>query len=898
MEITFIGTVIIVLSIIAFLKDEDMLLGVTIFFSTFTAAISLNITVTTTIIISYIIPMLLWMVKQVLNIIKNRKSLTIANIKTILKENKLFTALLFFTISIVISNIWLFISKISYSFYDSTYLKDEIITFSLLSVKKTIGFLPYLIFAMMVSLTVKDKEKIRKLLKIFGISTICGVCWGFIQYALYYLNIDYPAFLFNNNPGYAQWYHQVFHGIKRINSIATEPSTFSINLLAAISIILIPYIYGRNRDKKFFELLTIVAVIACTILTTSTTALVGLVITLGTLLIYLVVKYIKENKSLEYKKKILNLIGCSLLGITVASILALGGIKLSQPSVSKPIDKVEGNIIENITQNEQPTTDIIIENVIQPQQPTDSNTENSVLNSTFIDAIKEMTISKLSSESGRQRLEREIKGFEIFMLSPIFGVSYGSFRTFTLFTNVLVNLGILGLISLLYLLYIVLKQIILNRKKDEEYFLIFLLSIIGMIVAFFISIPDLIYIYFWIIIVLAYNYFSVSGSKTEISKEKFKIGIDGRSLTQNRTGIGTYTYEVIKKLNSVDTKNTYYIYYNKEIYIDFKLNKNFKLCKINSKRGFLGIYFKLPKLLRNDEVDIFWGPQHIMPMRNKFTKNIKFVLTVHDLAIHKFKTVGEWKNKLIQSLFLKTSCKNSDIIIADSEATKQDIIEIFKIKEEKIKVVYLGTNFDKEYKVDKNEENEILNKFNIVDKNYLFFISTIEPRKNIITLIKAFEILKDKYYNKTLKLILAGGLGWKYEEIINTINNSEFKSDINLAGYISKQEKECLFHNAKCFVYPSLYEGFGLPILEAMQKGAIVVTSNISSIPEVGEKVPFYLNDLQNEEELAILIKRVLDLKENDKKKIIEEGYKQVEKFTWDKCANEILYLLEGGNIC
>ena len=186
----------------------------------------------------------------------------------------------------------------------------------------------------------------------------------------------------------------------------------------------------------------------------------------------------------------------------------------------------------------------------------------------------------------------------------------------------------------------------------------------------------------------------------------------------------------------------------------------------------------------------------------------------------------------------------------------------------------------------------ILNKFNIEDKNYLFFVSTIEPRKNIVTLIKAFEILKEKEENKTLKLILAGGLGWKYHDVLDAIEKSKYKEDISLTGYISKDEKEYLFKNAKCFVYPSLYEGFGLPILEAMARGTIVVTSNISSIPEVGGEAAFYLNDVHNENELANLIEKAFKLDEESKKVIIEKGYKQVEKFTWEKCAKETASIL------
>ena len=149
-----------------------------------------------------------------------------------------------------------------------------------------------------------------------------------------------------------------------------------------------------------------------------------------------------------------------------------------------------------------------------------------------------------------------------------------------------------------------------------------------------------------------------------MEKKKLVIGIDGRGLdSKNRTGITTYMSEIIKRLNETDHVNTYYIYSNREVFFDFKLNDNFEIRKYEGKKGTLGYYFRLPKILKEDKVDVLWGTQHCLPKRNKFTKNVKFILTVHDLAIHKLKTVGELKNTIIQRLFLKRSCKNADEII-------------------------------------------------------------------------------------------------------------------------------------------------------------------------------------------------------------------------------------------
>lgn len=367
-----------------------------------------------------------------------------------------------------------------------------------------------------------------------------------------------------------------------------------------------------------------------------------------------------------------------------------------------------------------------------------------------------------------------------------------------------------------------------------------------------------------------------------------KIGIDARTLVENRVGMGVYTHEIIKQLNHIDTENEYYLYSNKKIYVDFKLNKNWKICECHGKIGTFWLYFNLPKILNNDNIDAFWGTQHCLPKRNKYTKNIKYILTVHDLAILKLKSVGEWKNTIIQKIFLKRSCKSSDKIVAVSMATKKDIVELLGLKDEKVDVIYEGTTPIEKCNLGKADEKKIIDKFNLKNKTYLFFLSTIEPRKNLDTIIKAFEIYK-KESKDSLKFVISGGVGWKCKKTLKMIDDSEYKKDIIRTGYITKKEKEVLFKNCIAFMYPSLYEGFGLPVLEAMQRGALVITSYISSLPEVAGNAAIYLKDVKNEKELEHIIKNVVNMKLDDKQKYINEGYEQIKKFTWEDCAGQVL---------
>ena len=182
------------------------------------------------------------------------------------------------------------------------------------------------------------------------------------------------------------------------------------------------------------------------------------------------------------------------------------------------------------------------------------------------------------------------------------------------------------------------------------------------------------------------------------------IGIDVKPLEKNKAGIGIYLEQILKKLNEIDKKNTYYLYTSRELKVNFELNDNFIVRqKVTSKIGELFFFLNLHKMIEKDNIDVFWGPEHILPRRSKNTRKIKYVLTVHDLAIKKLKNVGSFKNTLTQKLFLKRSIKNADKIIAISEATKTDVVDLFNVKEDKIDVIYNGTNFEENYNLSEED---------------------------------------------------------------------------------------------------------------------------------------------------------------------------------------------------
>lgn len=231
-------------------------------------------------------------------------------------------------------------------------------------------------------------------------------------------------------------------------------------------------------------------------------------------------------------------------------------------------------------------------------------------------------------------------------------------------------------------------------------------------------------------------------------------------------------------------------------------------------------------------------------------------------------------------LVIKSSCRWAQKIIAVSKNTKKDLTRLYKVPEEKIRVVYEG--YDLELK-NKNEKLKISE--SLRGEKYLLFVGRLEERKNICGIIEAFEILKYKH-NVPHKLVLAGKFGYGEGDIRNKIEDSRYKEDIILPGYISDEEKWELMKHADAFLFPTFYEGFGLPILEAQNLGTPVVTSDVSSMPEIAGNGAVLVNP-KDSADIAEAVYGLISY-EVGKNVIIENGYKNAKRFSWDKCAEEI----------
>lgn len=369
-----------------------------------------------------------------------------------------------------------------------------------------------------------------------------------------------------------------------------------------------------------------------------------------------------------------------------------------------------------------------------------------------------------------------------------------------------------------------------------------------------------------------------------------KIAVDIRVLMDKHySGIAEYTDYLLRELLSRNDGNEYVFYYN-----SLKLPRHL-LQKWPDKRVvfvrsawpnkifnyFLQKIWSWPKLdLMTGPVDIFWSP-HIN-FSSFGAPATKKIITIHDLSFLRYPEFFNWrKNLWHKSLNVKKLLKQYDEIIAISENTKRDLMELLQIPEERITVIYSGLN---------KEDCEPQEIKKLTSTPFILYLGTIEPRKNVGGLIEAYNLLRDRHLPLTShKLVLAGGNGWKNKHIYNKAKDSLYCDDIYFLGYVSREEREWLYQKAKLFVYPSYYEGFGFPPLEAMSKGLATITSDVSSLPEVVSDAALTVNPYSSLD-LARAVESMLlddDLRSNYAKK----GTARSLIFTWSKTAQNYLEL-------
>lgn len=354
-----------------------------------------------------------------------------------------------------------------------------------------------------------------------------------------------------------------------------------------------------------------------------------------------------------------------------------------------------------------------------------------------------------------------------------------------------------------------------------------------------------------------------------------KVGILSQFGERQLTGVPRVVEGIVRELKRIESSNEYY-YLGREPFLPEKL-ENIDILYTN-KEGFL---LDLAVMSRN--INIVHSFYYAYKLSDRHCKKI---ITIHDLMhyIH-----PEWFYESTNAYFrgpLKEMAQTADKIIADSLATKNDIIKCYEIDENKVSVVYPGL-YPREIYDGDGIAPQITG---LEEENYILSVAAIHEYKNQRGLIKAFDIFKGRHPEVDLKLVLVGGI--RKEMYLNDlIQQCASKDDIILTGYLNDKELVWLYKNAFLFAYISLYEGFGLPILEALDCGRPVVCSNVTSMPEVGGDAVCYCNPYEIDSVATAFEEVVFD--EEMRKELISRAKIQAKKFSYEKAAREILKIYE-----
>ncbi len=368
------------------------------------------------------------------------------------------------------------------------------------------------------------------------------------------------------------------------------------------------------------------------------------------------------------------------------------------------------------------------------------------------------------------------------------------------------------------------------------------------------------------------------------------IGIDASpAARREKTGVEWYTYHLLHEFMKQDTSNEYILYTSQPFSDEEKATwpPHFTEKVLKSPTKWFWPQTRLTMELLKKKPDTLFIPADALPL----VQSKRIITTIHDIAFIPYKDIYEWKRQ--QYLYWTTwhATKRAHTILTVSEFTKQEIVKYYNVDPARIVVTHLG--YDKETYVPASMATTIpdaliLKQWDLMPTNYLFTIAPLEKKKNLPTLIDAFAIVKQSFPD--LQLVIAGKARLAEQEVLGKIGESKYKDDIKYLGWIHEEQKVALLRNARLFAFPSFYEGFGIPVIEAQSCHIPVVASQAASLPEVGGEGALY-HEAASPEDLATKIAQVLS-DYNLERELITKGLENIKRFSWEECARKTLGVL------
>lgn len=362
-----------------------------------------------------------------------------------------------------------------------------------------------------------------------------------------------------------------------------------------------------------------------------------------------------------------------------------------------------------------------------------------------------------------------------------------------------------------------------------------------------------------------------------------KIGVDVSLLVGNLTGIGRYTHELLKRL--IESGHEWFLYSHCQINADYTERTNVHLRTVKTLRclpRIVSAQTTIPFQANLDKVDLFWSPTHRLP--TLLSKKIARVLTIHDLV---WKRAGETMrplNRWLDATLMPEGIRIADRIIAVSEHTALDLRIEFPAMKHKIRTIPLGISL-----LSTVAPRDSLASLGLTGQ-YFLFVGTLEPRKNLARLIAAFSALPQRL-RETVCLAIAGGDGWGGVNVASIAERFGVQSNVRVLGYVSEEQLATLYSHALFLAMPSLYEGFGLPLLEAMARGIPVLTSDCSSMPEVAGDAGV----LVDPHDVSSIVKGLVQMLESGARRseLSKLAVLNAARFSWDKATKETLEVFD-----
>ena len=382
------------------------------------------------------------------------------------------------------------------------------------------------------------------------------------------------------------------------------------------------------------------------------------------------------------------------------------------------------------------------------------------------------------------------------------------------------------------------------------------------------------------------------------------IGIDAsRATAAQRTGTETYSLQLVRALLGQGEGHRFRLYFNQAPSPGL-FDKTFETRVMPFAR--LWTHVRLSREMQAAPPDVLFVPSHVLPLIHP----PRSVVTVHDLGFQYYPEA----HTLFQNLYLgwstRYNARAATRIVADSEATRRDLLRTYEIPADRIVVAYPGRDESLAPVKDPQILDAVRARYGL-SKRYILYVGTLHPRKNLVRLVEAFAALLGTVSSTSehradgrlerggdLQLVLAGQKGWLYEEIFGKVRKLGLEDRVVLTGYMPEADLPSVLSGALVFAFPSLYEGFGLPVLEAMACGTPVICSNVSSLPEVGGDAAMLIDPLDVDALAGAMYQVITDEALRDK--LIEQGMEQIRRFSWRQCASQVLEVLEdaGRELC